>query len=97
MTICFECDAVICSCHGQHQVIVLQTVGNSGAIKTVQVKGPSSSWLGLNNIWGATWELAKQPTLPIDLHVMADNGQEVKSLNDSTMQCMEGFFRVAAG
>lgn len=55
----------------------MQTVGNSGAIKSVQVKGPNSHWKGLNNIWGATWEIANQPSLPIDLHVTADNGQEV--------------------
>ena len=55
----------------------MQTVGNSGAIKSVQVKGPNSQWQGLHNIWGATWEIANQPSLPLDLHVTADNGQEV--------------------
>ena len=61
-------------------VLMLQTVGNSGAIKAVQVKGPNSNWLGLSNIWGAEWEIANQPSLPLDLHVMADNGQEASHL-----------------
>ena len=55
----------------------LQTNGGSGGVKSVQVKGPSSGWKGLSNIFGAEWETGTQPDLPIDLHITADSGSEV--------------------
>lgn len=55
----------------------LQTNGGSGGVKTVQVKGPNSGWQGLSNTFGAEWELPNQPSLPIDLHIISDSGQEV--------------------
>jgi hypothetical protein len=57
----------------------LQTNGGSGGVKTVQVKGPNSGWEGLSNTFGAEWEIPNQPSLPIDLHVISDSGQEVST------------------
>ena len=61
--------------------VILQTNGGSGGVRSVQVKGPNSGWTGLKNIWGAAWEIARQPQLPLDLHVTADSGQEVQALS----------------
>ena len=62
----------------------LQTNGGSGGVRSVQVKGPDSGWTGLKNVWGAAWEIARQPQLPLDLHVTADSGQEVQALSSET-------------
>lgn len=43
----------------------------------MQVKGPSTGWTGLTNLYGAEWELNNQPSLPLDLHITADSGAEV--------------------
>lgn len=58
----------------------LQTNGGSGGVRSVQVKGPNSGWTGLKNLYGAAWEIPRQPQMPLALHVTADSGQEVHSL-----------------
>ncbi|KAL0054873.1 hypothetical protein WJX82_003597 [Trebouxia sp. C0006] len=58
--------------------VPVKTNGGSGGVKTVQVKGPNSGWEGLSNTFGAEWEIPNQPSLPIDLHVISDSGQEAK-------------------
>ena len=45
----------------------------------MQVKGPNTAWTGLNNLYGAEWELDSQPQLPLDLHIIADKGAEVSN------------------
>ncbi|KAL0021906.1 hypothetical protein WJX79_002021 [Trebouxia sp. C0005] len=57
--------------------LAVTTNGGSGGVKTVQVKGPNSGWQGLSNTFGAEWELPNQPSLPIDLHIISDSGQEI--------------------
>ena len=69
---------------GMTAYVILQTNGGSGGVRSVQVKGPNSGWTGLNNIWGAAWEIARQPQLPLDLHVTADSGQEVQALSSAS-------------
>ena len=66
--------------------VYLQTNGGSGGVKSVQVKGPNSGWTGLNNLFGAEWETGHQPELP-NLHVTADNGQEVSHTHLTTFCC----------
>ena len=65
-------------CHVKTVVSGLQTAGGSGGISSVQVKGPNTAWTGLNNLYGAEWELNTQPQLPLDLHIIADTGAEVR-------------------
>eukprot|EP00884_Botryococcus_braunii_P022964 jgi/Botrbrau1/9351/Bobra.354_2s0009.1 len=55
---------------------LMETAG-PGAIKTVQVKGPNTGWQGMTNIWGAAWELNNCPQTPIDVRLVASDGQEV--------------------
>ena len=31
----------------------------------------------MNNLWGATWEVPQQPQPPIDIRIIATNGQQV--------------------
>ncbi|DBA91941.1 TPA: expansin [Trebouxia sp. C0005] len=57
--------------------LAVTTNSGSGGVKTVQVKGPNSGWQGLSNTFGAEWELPNQPSLPIDLHIISDSGQEI--------------------
>ncbi|DBA74271.1 hypothetical protein WJX77_004676 [Trebouxia sp. C0004] len=57
--------------------LAVTTNGGSGAVKTVQVKGPNKGWEGLSNTFGAEWEIPNQPSTPIDLHVISDSGQEI--------------------
>lgn len=78
---CAAC-TTCCLCCAAHLVLLtscndVQTNGGSGGVKSVQVKGPNSSWKGLQNIFGAEWETGQQPSLPIDLHITADSGSEV--------------------
>lgn len=59
--------------------LCLQTNGGSGGIKAVQVKGPNTGWEGLSNTFGAEWEIPNQPSLPIDLYITSDSGQQVST------------------
>ncbi|KAL3133546.1 expansin [Trebouxia sp. C0009 RCD-2024] len=66
------------------------TNGGSGGVRSVQVKGPNSGWTGLTNLYGAAWEIAQQPQLPIDLHVTADSGQEITAFGVITKSGQTG-------
>jgi Expansin C-terminal domain len=61
-------------------VIGSQDVGATGAIRTVQIKGRDGSWQGMENTWGAAWEVSKSPSPPLDLRIVADDSQEVSRL-----------------
>lgn len=77
-----HCINILCSPLSDHIKTVgsaLQTAGGSGGISSVQVKGPNTAWTGLNNLYGAEWELDTQPQLPLDLHIIADTGAEVSN------------------
>ena len=57
---------------------LLQEVGGTGSITAIQVKGPESDWEGMDNKWGAAWEIVHAPTYPLDIHLTNDQGQEVQ-------------------
>lgn len=57
----------------------VQDAANRGSIKTVQVKGPASSWQSMNNVWGASWEMTSVPKPPLDIRIQDDTGTEVAS------------------
>ena len=35
-------------------------------------------WQSMNNLWGATWELADAPSPPLDIRVFDDGGNQVR-------------------
>ena len=47
-------------------------------MQSVQVKGPSTSWQDLDNVWGASWETGQVPAGPLDLHIYDDMGVDVR-------------------
>ena len=49
-----------------------------GSVKLVQVKGPATDWESMNNVWGASWELAQSPPPPLDIRIQDDQGGEVR-------------------
>ena len=53
-------------------------MGGTGSITAIQVKGPESDWEGMDNKWGAAWEVVHAPTYPLDIHLTNDQGQEVQ-------------------
>ncbi|KAK9852113.1 hypothetical protein WJX84_000033 [Apatococcus fuscideae] len=56
----------------------IKSAADRAAIKSVQLKGPSSSWVDLNNIWGAEWETGSQPSsYPLDISITQDDNQQV--------------------
>ena len=57
-----------------------QDAANRGSIKTVQVKGPNSSWQSMNNVWGASWEMTSVPQPPLDIRIQDDTGTEVQTV-----------------
>lgn len=61
-----------------YSVLGLQDAANRGSIQSVQVKGPSTGWQDLNNVWGASWETGQVPEGPLDLHIYDDLGVDVK-------------------
>ena len=56
----------------------VQEVGGTGSITAIQVKGPESDWEGMENKWGAAWEIVHAPVYPLDIHLTNDQGQEVQ-------------------
>ncbi len=56
----------------------MQAAADRASIKSVQVKGPSSGWTDLSNIWGAEWETGQQPSsYPMDISITQDDNQQV--------------------
>ena len=53
-------DAVT-GCEAVRDLNMLQDAADRGAVQSVQVKGPSSSWQDLDNVWGASWEAGQVP------------------------------------
>lgn len=58
----------------------MQDAANRGSVKTVQIKGPNSSWQTLNNVWGASWETGQVPQTPLDFRIQDDQGVDVSFL-----------------
>ena len=50
------------------------------------MKGPESDWEGMDNKWGAAWEMVHAPTYPLDIHLTNDQGQEVQSSDRLSLQ-----------
>ena len=63
---------------GVRSLSALQDAADRGAVQSVQVKGPSTSWQDLNNVWGASWETGHVPEGPLDLHIYDDMGVDVR-------------------
>ena len=61
-------------------MLTVQDAANRGSVQSVQVKGPSTEWQELNNVWGASWETGEVPEGPLDLHIYDDVGVDVRTL-----------------
>eukprot|EP00884_Botryococcus_braunii_P005988 jgi/Botrbrau1/15390/Bobra.43_2s0018.1 len=57
--------------------LMVEEVAGVGSIKQVQIKGQNSDWQGMNNYWGAAWELGTTPHPPLDIRVVDSTGREV--------------------
>ena len=67
---------------------VVQDAADRGAVQSVQVKGPSTSWQDLDNVWGASWETGQVPEGPLDLHIYDDLGVDVRCRSLPAPQAM---------
>ena len=67
----------VIGCQAVRALDVLQDAADRGAVQSVQVKGPSTSWQDLDNVWGASWEASQVPEGPLDLHSYDDLGVDV--------------------
>lgn len=54
-----------------------QKAGGRAAVKRVEARPSDSDWRDMNNVWGASWELANAPQPPLDLRVSDDIGNTV--------------------
>ena len=59
---------------------MVQQLGDLGSVSLVQVEGQNEGWQSMQNTYGAAWEIAQQPTPPLDLRVVDANGAEVRPL-----------------
>jgi len=57
---------------------ILQDAANRGSVQSVQVKGPTTGWQDLSNVWGASWETGQVPEGPLDVHIYDDLGVDVR-------------------
>ncbi|KAK9855455.1 hypothetical protein WJX84_002873 [Apatococcus fuscideae] len=53
-----------------------RAAGTAG-IQSVLIRGPGASWQPMRNTFGAAWEINNAPTMPADLFVTSDDGQQV--------------------
>ena len=55
----------------------MQRAAGSAGIDAVMVRAPGQGWQAMHNTYGAAWEIANAPTMPVDLFIVSDDGQEV--------------------
>ena len=55
----------------------MQRAAGSAGINAVMVRAQGQGWQAMHNSYGAAWEIANAPTMPVDLFVVSDDGQEV--------------------
>ena len=67
---------IIEQAHPEVSCSVQRAAGTAG-IQSVLIRGPGGSWQPMRNTFGAAWEINNAPSMPADLFVTSDDGQQV--------------------
>lgn len=59
-------------------MFLVQTAGGSAGISRVQIKSSSTStYVDMQNAWGASWQISSAPSYPVDVIITSDDGSQV--------------------
>ncbi|KAK9855456.1 hypothetical protein WJX84_002873 [Apatococcus fuscideae] len=73
---CTPPDPITVRIDGNNGPGLWRAAGTAG-IQSVLIRGPGASWQPMRNTFGAAWEINNAPTMPADLFVTSDDGQQV--------------------
>lgn len=75
----------------------MQRAAGSGAVCAVMVRATGQGWQTMHNTYGAAWEISNAPTMPVDLFIVSDDGQEVINPFLCHVFCMQHVFEPMPG